>query len=168
MKVLSIMQPWASLIVMGAKQIETRSWLTTYRGPLLIHANASPRHAKQVCNFPMYKKFFRHWTDLPYGCIIGQVTLTNSEPTEDIRELLRKNVNVLFNNYIADPAMELALGNFAEGRYGWIFSDAQQFQNRIETKGQIRIWDFEMPLNVAHLSQQATIGNHLNAGFTFR
>src|SRR4051812_42520238 len=39
-KVLSLTQPWASLVAIGAKQIETRSWRTHYRGPLLIHASA--------------------------------------------------------------------------------------------------------------------------------
>jgi hypothetical protein len=38
MKVLSIRQPWAWLIVNGHKPIENRTWNTTYRGPLLIHA----------------------------------------------------------------------------------------------------------------------------------
>lgn len=38
MKALSIRQPWASLIVAGVKDIENRSWRTTYRGPVLIHA----------------------------------------------------------------------------------------------------------------------------------
>jgi hypothetical protein len=37
-KALSIMQPWAWLIVNGWKDIENRSWRTNYRGPLLIHA----------------------------------------------------------------------------------------------------------------------------------
>jgi hypothetical protein len=37
-KALSLWQPWASLIAVGAKTIETRGWSTTYRGPLLIHA----------------------------------------------------------------------------------------------------------------------------------
>src|SRR5260370_42620635 len=31
------MQPWATLIALGAKRIETRSWSTPYRGPLAIH-----------------------------------------------------------------------------------------------------------------------------------
>lgn len=35
---LSLWQPWASLVALGAKTIETRSWSTKYRGPLLIHA----------------------------------------------------------------------------------------------------------------------------------
>lgn len=38
MKVLSIRQPWASLIALGIKDIENRPWSTSYRGPLLVHA----------------------------------------------------------------------------------------------------------------------------------
>lgn len=37
-KALSIMQPWAGLIVHGVKDIENRSWPTRFRGPVLIHA----------------------------------------------------------------------------------------------------------------------------------
>ncbi|TWH45918.1 ASCH domain-containing protein [Sporomusa sp. KB1] len=38
MKALTILQPWASLIAYGAKRIETRNWVTKYRGPIAIHA----------------------------------------------------------------------------------------------------------------------------------
>lgn len=38
MKAISLTQPWATLIAIGAKAIETRSWRTEYRGPLAIHA----------------------------------------------------------------------------------------------------------------------------------
>jgi activating signal cointegrator 1 len=38
--VLTLWQPWASLISLGVKSIETRSWSTQYRGPLAIHAAA--------------------------------------------------------------------------------------------------------------------------------
>lgn len=40
MKVLTLHQPWASLVALGVKSIETRSWPTQYRGPLAIHAAA--------------------------------------------------------------------------------------------------------------------------------
>ena len=44
MRVLSVRQPWASLLVRGVKDIENRTWSTTYRGPVLIHACAgAPR-----------------------------------------------------------------------------------------------------------------------------
>lgn len=35
---LSIMQPWAWLIVNGHKNIENRDWPTRFRGPIAIHA----------------------------------------------------------------------------------------------------------------------------------
>jgi len=38
MKALSIRQPWAWLIAHGYKPVENRSWCTSYRGPLYIHA----------------------------------------------------------------------------------------------------------------------------------
>lgn len=38
MKALSLRQPWASLVALGVKTVETRSWSTSYRGPLAIHA----------------------------------------------------------------------------------------------------------------------------------
>lgn len=34
MRGLSLTQPWATLVAIGAKKIETRSWTTTYRGAL--------------------------------------------------------------------------------------------------------------------------------------
>lgn len=40
MKAVTLWQPWASLVAIGAKTIETRSWATSYRGPLAIHAAA--------------------------------------------------------------------------------------------------------------------------------
>lgn len=37
-KAISLHQPWASAIAIGAKSIETRDWETGHRGPLAIHA----------------------------------------------------------------------------------------------------------------------------------
>lgn len=39
MKALSIKQPWASLIALGLKDVENRTWPTHYRGRILIHAS---------------------------------------------------------------------------------------------------------------------------------
>lgn len=43
MKAITLMQPWATLVAIGAKRLETRSWSTNYRGPLAIHAGANTR-----------------------------------------------------------------------------------------------------------------------------
>lgn len=42
MKCLTIRQPYASLVAAGVKTIETRSWRTSYRGRIAIHAAARP------------------------------------------------------------------------------------------------------------------------------
>lgn len=43
MKVLTIKEPWASLILSGEKTIETRTWKTKHRGLVLLHASTSPK-----------------------------------------------------------------------------------------------------------------------------
>lgn len=58
MKFLTIRQPWASLIAVGAKTIETRGWSTTYRGPLAIHAGkAKPEHLSWVGKWSMHTRY---------------------------------------------------------------------------------------------------------------
>lgn len=47
MKVLTVRQPWASLISLGVKRIETRSWSTSFRGPLAIHAGKARPECSQ-------------------------------------------------------------------------------------------------------------------------
>ena len=42
MKAITIKQPWASLIVAGIKDIENRTWKTSFRGRVLIHAAKTP------------------------------------------------------------------------------------------------------------------------------
>lgn len=46
MKTITLHQPWASLVALGVKTIETRSWPTKHRGPLAIHAGK--RRPKQI------------------------------------------------------------------------------------------------------------------------
>lgn len=41
MKAITVRQPWAAMIVDGEKTVENRSWRTSHRGILLIHAGMS-------------------------------------------------------------------------------------------------------------------------------
>lgn len=47
MKVLTIKQPWASLIAHGIKDIENRTWKTNFRGRVLIHAASTKDNRKR-------------------------------------------------------------------------------------------------------------------------
>src|SRR5690349_2749355 len=83
MKALSLMQPWATLVVLGAKQLETRSWTTAYRGPLLIHASRS-KAGKEVAALPSFLKYIPDFTALPFGAVIGQAELVDVVRTESL------------------------------------------------------------------------------------
>lgn len=43
MKALSIKEPWITAIAEGKKTIETRTWQTTYRGPILLVGSKKPK-----------------------------------------------------------------------------------------------------------------------------
>ena len=71
MKVLTIRQPWATLIMQGNKRFEFRSWQTKYRGELLIHAGKNID--KEACN--RLKKYLPE--KLIMGKILGKVKLVD-------------------------------------------------------------------------------------------
>lgn len=71
MKVLSIKQPWAWLIVYGGKDIENRTWQTKYRGKFLVHASAS------LDKDAVYRFHNDLPLDLDFGGIIGEVELVD-------------------------------------------------------------------------------------------
>lgn len=84
MKVITIKQPFASLIAAGLKGYEFRTWKTAYRGDILVHAGKSVDQEAMT-------KFAEYGLDYPLGCIIAKATLTDCVPVDDkIRELLRK------------------------------------------------------------------------------
>ena len=84
MKVITIKQPFASLIAAGLKEYEFRTWKTNYRGEILIHAGKS-------IDKDAIKKFEFLNLDYPTGCIIAKAKLTDCVPvTEAVKEELRE------------------------------------------------------------------------------
>ncbi|RYZ51848.1 MAG: ASCH domain-containing protein [Sphingobacteriales bacterium] len=136
MKVLSLLQPWASLVVLGYKQIETRGWNTEHRGDLLIHAS-SGRKGKLVTSAPPFTRYIPDFEKLPFGAIIGKVQLT---------DVFRFTTEDLFDPQLAKLSMEeKAFGDYAPGRYGWVLEDPEIFADPIPAKGSLRLWDFDTP-----------------------
>lgn len=83
-KALSLWQPWASLIAIGAKKIETRGWSTKYRGPLVICSAKRPAsrydvdHETAVAIDQALRNHDMKYTPFesgPYGCALCQVIL---------------------------------------------------------------------------------------------
>ena len=69
MRVLTVRQPWASLLVTGRKDIENRTWATHYRGPVYILAGKCTPD-RQECD-----RLGIEASELPCGGIIGRVIL---------------------------------------------------------------------------------------------
>jgi hypothetical protein len=78
---LSMHQPWASLVIEGIKRVEGRSWPSSYKGPLWIHAAAkkpSEEEIKEVESqyselfFPDRPAFPSRY---PTGVLLGRVEL---------------------------------------------------------------------------------------------
>ena len=69
MKIISIRQPWASLIVQGVKPIENRTWPTRYRGPVRIHASL---RADSISAAEIEQRFkVRLPSEQPLGGVVG-------------------------------------------------------------------------------------------------
>lgn len=126
MKVLTIKQPWATLIINGYKRFEFRSWRTNYRGELLIHAGKSvDKDAMKRLN-----KYLKN--EIPLGKIIGKVNITDCvELDEKLKEeLLKENRDIYRNPKI--------------GEYGWKIEDVTVFENPIEISGKLGLWNYDI------------------------
>lgn len=89
MKTITLHQPWASLVALGVKTIETRSWSTTYRGPLAIHAAQRDPSVFEVGDFYVGREdigapwwlYGEHgvWP-MPFGSVIATCELVDVIP----------------------------------------------------------------------------------------
>ena len=79
-RVLSIKNPWASLILGGQKHIELRTWQTRYRGPFYIHVTRQGRNSP-----PMVE--VKELQMLPVGHICGRAILQYVKRYNSVVEL---------------------------------------------------------------------------------
>ena len=133
MKALSLLQPWASLVVIGAKRLETRSWSTNYRGTLLIHAS-SGKAGSLLSSEPPFSRYINDFNNLPLGAIIGSVILTDIVKVEQL-QLSEKTINQL-------SLEERAFGDYTPGRYVWILEEAVQFEKTVPIRGTLGLWEY--------------------------
>lgn len=145
MKVISLLQPWATLVVIGAKKIETRSWNTKYRGPVLIHASKAMKpFQKDLCYQPFFKEYMDGvHDDLPLGAIIGKANLINTAPTSYFLSFFGDNPKTGLAAQL-NAEQEKAFGDYSPWRYGWLFSDPVQFIQPMPAKGSLGLWNYEI------------------------
>lgn len=133
MKLLSLWEPWATLMAIWAKRVETRSWSTTYRGWLAIHASKGGL-SKSLLRDCLDEPAFRlalSGERLSPGCIVAVVKLVDCCPTES-----RLCLPGVFRDYPElDTPQERAFGDFSEGRWAWVTEDLFRLASPIPFKG---------------------------------
>ena len=169
MKALTLPQPWASLIALGAKSVETRVWPTSYRGPLAIHAGKSyPKEARAFAvEHPAWDALRPLWLDgsyqvgdLPTGAVVATAELIAVLP------VLRFGAEARKAHLEISPRGELqywplseetrrlmqrcplgtwetAFAEFTPGRWAWILADVQRLPRPVPALGAQGLWEWE-------------------------
>jgi hypothetical protein len=141
-KAISLWQPWATLIAIGAKRFETRSWYPHdhYRGPIVIHA--AKKWDSGLNSMCFDEPFFSALTagrdkplfkfNLPLGCALAIADLTHVYRSEAAR---------------ADQSeQELAFGDWSPGRFVWEMENVRPFPEPIPVKGAQGLFTVELDL----------------------
>ena len=129
MKVITIKQPFATLIAKGFKEYEFRTWKTKYRGEILIHAG------KSIDKTAM-KRFEYLNLDYPLGKIIAKANLRDCVKVDDqLRELLSQK----------DPIVYLGVINRTSkdwDGYGFKLENIKEI-TPIDINGKLSLWDYD-------------------------
>ena len=121
MKVLTLKQPWATLISEGLKEYEFRSWKTSYRGKLLIHAGVSiDKEEIKKYNY-----------DYPKSRIVALVELI---------DCIKIDNN--FNKMIKDKN-SIVYGSKEREGYAWKLRLIKKIDDNKEIKGKLGLWNIE-------------------------
>lgn len=138
MRALTLWEPWASLIALGVKRIETRPWRTAYEGTLLIHAGQrkmDPREWHPDLWKIMDKITATGWTPR-YGEAVCTAQLMGCVPFTDEDRF--------------EP-LEEACGDFTPGRWGWLLRDVRGIRPGVKLTGERGLWtppDIDLPFYV--------------------
>lgn len=125
MKVLTLKQPWATLVAEGIKKYEFRSWKTKYRGKLLIHAGAGV-DKKEL------KRFEKLNLDYPSKRILAEVEL------EDCLKIDEE----LNNKIIAEN--NIAYGSKKREGYAWKLTNIKKVKYDKAVNGKLGLWNLDI------------------------
>lgn len=138
MKAVTLTQPWASLMDFREKTIETRSWFTTYRGELVIHAaKGFPKWAKCTCYEPEFVAALHGLTEktLPLSlglCVVKLLACIPTNQLHKIEAVLGRKPSV----------KELAFGDYSEGRFAWVTEYVRHLDNQQPVRGALGLWEW--------------------------
>lgn len=126
MKVITLKQPWATLVAEGYKKFEFRTWSTKYKGELYIHAGKG-------IDKEALKKFEHLNLDYPKSKIIAKVNLIECiELTPKINKDIIKQNPLVYSNKVN-----------REG-YAWKIELIKKITCEKTVNGQLGIWNLDI------------------------
>ena len=145
MKVLSLTEPYATLIKEKKKWIETRSWKTDYRGELYIHASSTKIPKNWKDNTELFTLIEN--TPLNFGNIICKCNLVDCiyMTKEYVENMKEKN------------HQEYICGDYREGRYAWILDNITPILP-IKATGSLSIWNYYTEKEIMSFLEQIEYG----------
>jgi activating signal cointegrator 1 len=132
MKAISLHQPWASLMAVGAKKNETRGRRTyTYITGDVVICAAKQRKLPSVelCGwlwehrhlFGMFRDFDELWNGLPFGHALCVVTFLDCVPSQVAVQ--------------SASEQEKLMGNYETGRFVWATGNLRKFKTPFPFRG---------------------------------
>lgn len=143
MKAISLWQPWATLIALNEKLIETRGRLTYYRGPLAIHA--AKKNSNQLGHMtwltePFATVLHRHGVDmLPRGFVVATCELVDCVPIEPLSTGWTRDGQTW-----TLTGQERQFGDYTPGRFALLLGNIKQLAQPVPAVG--AQWLFEVTL----------------------
>lgn len=144
--VLTLWEPWLTLMILGFKATETRHWYTKVRGPVALHAarkivrDVDPELGA-LCDFAIGPDW-RAKDAIPLGCIRGVGFLGTCLSTR----LLSGGWAPLLTP-VAD--CDRIAGNYDEGRWGFSFNHVRPLRDPLPLKSrQTPFWSWVAPTDL--------------------
>ncbi len=149
---LTLHQPWATLVAIGAKTFETRSWGTVYRGPLIIHAGKLKEAIGNMENalaLPMTVDGEAYTICLAIRnalrterLLLSNLTLGCAVALVDLVDCIKMTPDFI----VAQSANELLFGLWEPGRYAWKLANVRPFEKPVAARGAQGLWKWSAPL----------------------
>ena len=120
---LSMHQPWASLLVMGIKTVEGRSWYTAHRGRLWIASTAKPAEKEEVKLVEQqYRSMCDHFIEFPEsypsGALLGCVDIVDCVTQDEYQKMdTEKSESGSEFVFICENPMELLVKVPVKGKH---------------------------------------------------
>jgi hypothetical protein len=148
MRGLTLQQPWATLVAFGYKQLETRSWRTPYRGPLVIHSSAEfPAWCQQLVSVD------------PFKAVLQEIAAQHGAGSVPMPLGAALAVCQLADVYRIGPELcsrldrvEYSFGDYTHGRFAFALRNVVRLRTPMPMKGALSLWTIpnETAVRVLH------------------